>query len=167
MIAMQNNLKVATAREFASAFFEEFARTSIVDVAAAAARGRIRDRRDWWVPVLFSRLRSGRLRYPSGFIGGDEAAWDNLGAMVRANQLTPVLGPGLADGLVGARREIAQRWAKRWQMPRPSRENGWFEPQRLMPLPNAAIHPCCPLLWTGFKTNRTRCNTPRPEPSCT
>ena len=120
VIAMQNNLKVATAREFASAFFEEFAKTSVVDVAVAAARGRIRNRPDWWVPVLFSRLRSGRLRYPSGFLGGDEGAWDNLGAMVRANQLTPVLGPGLADGLVGARREIAQRWAKRWQMPLPA-----------------------------------------------
>ena len=120
VIAMQSNLTVASAREFAAAFFEEFATTSIVDAAVAAARGDIRGRPDWWVPVLFSRLRSGRLRYPSGFLGGDEAAWDNLVAMVKANQLTPVLGPGLADGLVGTRREIAHKWAKRWQMPLPA-----------------------------------------------
>jgi hypothetical protein len=120
VIAMQNNLTVRSAREFAAAFFEEFAETSIVDVAVSAARGRIRDRPDWWVPVLYSRLRSGRLRYPAGFLGGDEAAWDNLVAMVNAGQLTPVLGPGLADGLIGTRREIAQRWAKRWQMPLPA-----------------------------------------------
>jgi hypothetical protein len=117
VIAMQNNLTIRSAREFATAFFEEFAETSIVDAAVATARGRIRDRPDWWVPVLFSRLRSGRLRYPSGFLGEDDAAWDNLVAMVKADQLTPILGPGLADGLVENPQEIAQRWAKRWQMP--------------------------------------------------
>jgi len=32
-------------------------------------------------------------------------------------RLTPVLGPGLADGILGSRQEMALRWVRRWHMP--------------------------------------------------
>ena len=119
VIAMQDNVTMTTAREFASTFFGTFADDPVVDAAMATARGRVRERRDWWVPVLFSRLRSGRIRYPAGLLGGGNQAWNDLVAKAEAGELTPVLGPGLADGLIGSRRQIATNWARRWQMPLP------------------------------------------------
>ena len=41
------------------------------------------------MPVLFSRLRSGRLRYPSSLLGSASKAWDDLKAMADAGKLTP------------------------------------------------------------------------------
>lgn len=119
VVAMQDNVTMQTARVFAKSFFDEFAMGGVVDAAVAIARGRIRERQDWWVPVLFSRLRSGRIRRPSGFLSGSRRAWDDLASMATAGKLTPVLGPGLADGIVGSRSEIAANWARRWQMPLP------------------------------------------------
>jgi hypothetical protein len=120
VVAMQDNVTMQTARTFARSFFDEFAQGGVVDAAVALARGNIRERKDWWVPVLFSRLRSGRIRNPSGLLSGARQAWDDLASMTSASKLTPVLGPGLADGIVGSRSEIAANWARRWQMPLPS-----------------------------------------------
>jgi hypothetical protein len=121
VIAMQGNITMRTASDFAPAFFESFRRDGVVDQAVAMARGRIRDRRDWWKPVLFSRLRWGRTRYLSEFSDAVSAAgaWGNLKAVIDSNppRLTPVLGPGLADGIGGSRQEIALRWVRSWNMP--------------------------------------------------
>lgn len=119
VVAMQDNVTMQTARAFAKSFFDEFAEGGVVDAAMAIARGHIRERQDWWVPVLFSRLRSGRIRRPTGFLSGSHRAWDDLALMAKMGKLTPVLGPGLADGIVGSRSEIAANWARRWQMPLP------------------------------------------------
>jgi CHAT domain/SIR2-like domain len=121
VIAMQGNITMRTASDFAPAFFESFRQDGIVDQAVAEARGRIRDRQDWWMPVLFSRLRWGQTRYLSEFSDAVSAAgaWGNLTAMIDSDppRLTPVLGPGLADGIVGSRQEIALRWVRSWNMP--------------------------------------------------
>jgi SIR2-like domain len=37
--------------------------------------------------------------------------------MIRRERLTPVLGPGLADAILGSRQDVARRWVRRWQMP--------------------------------------------------
>jgi hypothetical protein len=121
VIAMQGNITMRTANEFAPVFFESFRRDGVVDQAVAVARGKIRDRRDWWMPVLFSRLRWGQTRYLSQFSDAAAAAgaWGNLEAMIDSvpPRLTPVLGPGLADGIAGSRQEIALRWVRSWNMP--------------------------------------------------
>jgi hypothetical protein len=121
VIAMQGNITMPTAGDFAIAFFESFRQDGIVDQAVAEARGRIRERPDWWMPVLFSRLRWGQTRYVSEFSDAVSAAgaWGNLAAMIDSDppRLTPVLGPGLADGIVGSRQEIALRWVRSWNMP--------------------------------------------------
>jgi hypothetical protein len=119
VVAMQGNVTMRTAGDFAPAFFEAFVEDGVVDRAMAVARAAVRDRHDWWVPVLFSRLRSGRTYYVEQFTNTEAAAetWDNLKAMITTDKFTPVLGPGLADQILGSRQEVARRWARRWQMP--------------------------------------------------
>jgi hypothetical protein len=117
VIGMQSNVTMSTAKIFAAAFFTAFARDRVVDGAMTAARGAIRPRPDWWVPVLFSRLRSGRIHQERGFTDQAEKTWNSLTTMIQTKTFTPVLGPGLADGILGSREYVASRWARRWQMP--------------------------------------------------
>jgi hypothetical protein len=61
---MQGNVTMATVEQFMPIFFEELQRDGQIDRAMAAARRAVRHRWDWWVPVLFTRLESGRLFAP-------------------------------------------------------------------------------------------------------
>ncbi|WP_434442799.1 CHAT domain-containing protein [Lentzea sp. E54] len=117
VIAMQGDVTMETAGVFASAFFKSFRDRPIVDRAMAKARTAVRERRDWWAPVLFSRLRSGRAYLDEAFTAPPNDIWEDFSALMEAGQVTPVLGPGLTDGILGSRAEIAQRWVNRWQMP--------------------------------------------------
>jgi hypothetical protein len=117
VVAMQGNVSMTTARAFAPAFFTALAQDGVVDRAMATARRAVRDRPDWWVPVLFSRLRSGRTYYKPEFTDRADNTWETLRLQMRQDQLTPVLGPGLADSILGSRQDIARRWVERWQMP--------------------------------------------------
>jgi CHAT domain/SIR2-like domain len=117
VVAMQGNVTMNTAGDFATAFFGAFFDDGLVDRAAAVARDAVRDRPDWWVPVLFSRLRSGRTYYEAQFTERMEKTWEDLPVMIRNDLFTPVLGAGLADGILGPRQTIARRWVRRWQMP--------------------------------------------------
>lgn len=117
VIAMQGNITMRTAGEFATAFFTEFAEDGVVDRAMAVARRTVRERPDWWVPVLFSRLRSGRTYYEAQFTERGEETWADLALMIRTRLVTPVLGPGLAQRILGTRQEMAEGWVKHWQMP--------------------------------------------------
>jgi hypothetical protein len=117
VIAMQSNITVGTASIFGRSFLEAFADEQVVDYAMAEARAALRDQADWWKPVLFSRLRSGRIYYEPQFTERAQSTWEILKTMMEIGNFTPVLGPGLADSLLGSREDIAQRWARRWQMP--------------------------------------------------
>ncbi|HNU05426.1 MAG TPA: SUMF1/EgtB/PvdO family nonheme iron enzyme, partial [Anaerolineae bacterium] len=61
VVAMQGNLSMATAAAFMPTFLAELRRDGQVDRAMAVARGAVRERADWWMPVLFTRLEDGRL----------------------------------------------------------------------------------------------------------
>jgi hypothetical protein len=117
VIAMQGNVSMKTAATFAPAFFAALARDGIVDEAMSSARRSIRDRPDWWVPVLFSRLRSGRTYYRPDFAERGDDTWRALKLAMETGALTPVLGPGLAHSILGSHQDIARRWVERWQMP--------------------------------------------------
>jgi hypothetical protein len=117
VVAMQGNISMTTAATFGPAFFTELARHGIVDEAMANARRAIHDRRDWWVPVLFSRLRSGRTYYRPQFAERQVSTWQALETQISQRIFTPVLGPGLSSGVLGSRPEVASRWVERWQMP--------------------------------------------------
>jgi hypothetical protein len=119
VIAMQGNVSMETARLFSTTFFTELRHDGVVDRAVAAARRELRqqDRPDWWVPALFSRLRSGRTYFKAEFTGSSDMTWERLRAAHTTGRFTPVLGPGMTDGLLGSRQAIARRWVERWQMP--------------------------------------------------
>ncbi|MEV8095167.1 SIR2 family protein [Kitasatospora sp. NPDC085879] len=117
VVAMQGNITTASADLFTPAFFKKLSEGGAVDGAMAVGRNAIRHRPDWWVPVLFSRLRSGRAYHAHTRTGGPANTWQALPVMIKTNRFTPVLGPGLADGILGSRHEIARRWVRRWQMP--------------------------------------------------
>jgi CHAT domain-containing protein len=116
VVAMQANVSLRTAQTFTQVFFAELAPHGIVDEAMAAARRSIRERLDWWVPVLFSRLRSGRMYYRPEFAERGRESWRALELQISQGSLTPVLGWGLTDSILGSRESIARRWVERWQM---------------------------------------------------
>jgi len=117
VVAMQGNISMATANIFAPAFFRELAEHGLVDQAMAAARRSISGRRDWWIPVLFSRLRSGRTYYTPKFAARKGDTWGELIDQIETGNITPVLGPELASGILGSRQDLARRWVRQWQMP--------------------------------------------------
>jgi hypothetical protein len=115
VVAMQGNVTRETVKQFMPVFFRELQTDGQIDRAMAIARGDTRDRRDSWMPVLFSRLKSGQLWYAPGFT--DEAQpfqrWRSIARSIRDGECTPILGPGLTEPLLGTRREIARRLARR------------------------------------------------------
>ncbi len=118
VIAMQGNISMVTAAQFMPRFFRELLRDGQIDRAVSVARGDVRQRPDWWMPVLFMRLKSGRIWYSPGFVEGTELEkWPAVLANIRDGDCTPILGPGLMETLIGSRREMARRWADTYHFP--------------------------------------------------
>ncbi len=119
VLAMQDKVSVQTVAEFMPVFFHELQRDGQIDRAVAVARGAVRQRPDHWVPVLFMRLKSGRIWYVPGF--GDEQdefqKWSSLVGFVQEKTCTPIIGPGLFDSFLFSRREIAMRWSEKHGFP--------------------------------------------------
>lgn len=134
VIAMQGSVSMETIATFMPVFFHELLRDGQIDRAMAVARGAVRDRPDYWMPVLFMRLRSGRIWYVPGF-GGEQdefKKWPALLSKINAEpcRCTPILGSGLTENLIGSSREIAQSWAETFHFP--------MEPSDREELPNVA-----------------------------
>jgi hypothetical protein len=116
VIAMQSDVRMTTAARFFPTFFTELLVDGQIDRAMAVARAAIAQREDWWVPVLITRLRFGRIW--SEFGGGNrDAGLDRLVINVAHNLCTPILGPGLATDWTGSPRMIARLWAERFEFP--------------------------------------------------
>jgi formylglycine-generating enzyme required for sulfatase activity len=64
VVAMQGNVSMDTAAAFMPVLLAELRRDGVVDRATAVARGAVRERPDWWMPVLFTRLSDGRVWLP-------------------------------------------------------------------------------------------------------
>lgn len=119
VLAMQDNLTMATARAFLPAFFQTLQKDGQIDRALSVARGAVRGRPDSWVPVLFMRLKSGRLWYTPGF-GDVRKGAEKLPALVRnirRGRCTPIIGPGLSEALIGSQRDIARHWSDQYRFP--------------------------------------------------
>jgi hypothetical protein len=121
VVAMQGDVSQRMVAAFMPAFFAELSRHGRIDVAMAAARrqaffeGR---HDDWWGPVLFMRLRSGRLWYTNGAADGDEfSKWPALVTSIREGKCVAVCGMGMTDSLIGSRKEIAHNWARTYSYP--------------------------------------------------
>jgi hypothetical protein len=65
------------------------------------------------------RLKSGRIQYQPGFTGqrSEMEQWRSLLQYIRHDKVTPVIGPGLTETLLGSRREVAYRWAETFGFP--------------------------------------------------
>ncbi|NTV99738.1 MAG: CHAT domain-containing protein [Oscillochloris sp.] len=61
VLAMQGLISIETAAKLMPVFFRELTRDGQIDRALAVARFAVRKRFDWWVPVLFLRVRDGML----------------------------------------------------------------------------------------------------------
>lgn len=119
VIAMQGKVTMETIAQFMPVFFSELQRDGQIDRAMAVARGVVRTRPDYWMPALFMRLKTGRIWYIPGF-GDERAGFEKWPAMLRSikrTQVTPILGPGLFEPIIGPLREIAQRWAETYHYP--------------------------------------------------
>jgi hypothetical protein len=119
VLAMQGKISMRTISGFMPVFFRELQRDGQIDRAVSVARGAMRQEPDHWMPVLFMRLKSGRIWYVPGF--GDERnefeKWQGLAGFIQEKICTPILGPGIAEPLLGSQREIAMRWAEKHGYP--------------------------------------------------
>lgn len=80
VVAMQGNISMSTAARFMPRFFKELSRDGIAAHAMAVARSYISDEQDWFVPVLYSRLKRGSAWYLPRFGRQRTARFDNLHA---------------------------------------------------------------------------------------
>jgi hypothetical protein len=119
VLAMLGSVSMKTMAEFLPVFLDALQNDGQIDVAVAAGRGRVRDRFDSWMPVLFSRLRSGRVWYKVGMegTGSEFENWEGLLTYIESGDCTPVLGSGLVESVIGSTREIARRWADTYHFP--------------------------------------------------
>ncbi|HEX4065466.1 MAG TPA: CHAT domain-containing protein [Acidobacteriaceae bacterium] len=120
VIAMQGNIFMSTAAAFMKRFFRELLVDGQIDRAMSVARGEVRKADDYWMPVLFLRLRDGRIWYEPGFGGSRESEfdkWRSICASVRAGRFIPILGPELGDDLLGGTQELARVLAERHGFP--------------------------------------------------
>jgi len=117
VVAMQGDVTMTTVEAFIPTFFQRLREHGHIDQATTEARGEIRERHDWWSPVLFMRLRSGRLWYAAGFGGSGFNKWPALLSDIYEGTCLPLLGPGMTDSLLGPRQELARNLADRYHFP--------------------------------------------------
>ena len=119
VVAMQGNVTMTTASTFLGRFFEELNDDGLPARAMAVARSTIGDRDDWYMPVLYSRLKRGSAWYRPRFGGREATLFRNLNTRMTRRKTTPVIGSGLVgeDRLLPSRQAIAREWAEARQMP--------------------------------------------------
>ena len=127
VIAMQGKVSMPTLSKFMPVFFQNLEHYGEIDRAMAIARGTVRTQFDFWMPVLYMRLKDGSLWYEPGFRGerGERVrfrGWPGLISSIRLGKCTPILGPGLYEWLVGSHPQIARSWADRYEYPLVSHE---------------------------------------------
>ncbi len=119
VIAMQGNVAIATLQAFLPVFFRELQRDGYIDRAMAVARSSIQERNDWWMPVLFMRLRSGRIWYVAGFgeDGRDFEKWPALIRNIQRGNCTPIIGQRVTESMLDPLGDFARRWADQYGFP--------------------------------------------------
>jgi hypothetical protein len=118
VIAMQANLSMQTAAQFLPVFFRELQKDGQIDRALAVARGMLRSQPDFWVPVLFMRLKTGQLWYTPGFSSQSSGSdYETELRYISRNRCTPIIGPGVLESLLGPSSDIARAWAQAFHYP--------------------------------------------------
>jgi hypothetical protein len=119
VVGMQGNVTMRTAAKFFPAFFAELRKDGVVDRAMAVARGVVSDHeQDWWMPVLYTRLKLGCGWYQPEFGEDGDVRFRALIKSIDAGMCTAVLGSGIAgERILPSREELAANWADQWLMP--------------------------------------------------
>lgn len=119
VIAMQGNVSMESIKKFMPVFFAELYKDGQIDRALAVARGTIREAHDFWMPVLFMRLKSGKVWYVPGIgEGGAEFdKWPTIVSSIKGEQCTPILGPGMYEPLTGSWSEMAAALSEQFNFP--------------------------------------------------
>lgn len=120
VLAMRQAIRLDTAKSFAEHFYRNLARDGRVDRATNEARHQlrlsIRDSDEWATPVLFLRLRDGRLWDQGRVFGptvrsaGTTVKWPALLTRIESGDFVPFLGPDVGRGLLLSREELATHW---------------------------------------------------------
>ena len=118
---MQDLVSVETAAAFSRTFYQRLLLHGQADLAANEARAAIMTARlpGASIPVLFSRLQSGRLLGERGIITSDRADlfWPFLLENVDQGLCTAFLGPRVTEGLLSSEEALAQKLADRYGYP--------------------------------------------------
>jgi hypothetical protein len=119
VLAPQGIIAVDSWRRFLNKFFEKLHERGDMARALSAARKKIRDHDDWWIPVLLSRRKSGYLKYRVGFESQQTSSkkWESLLDSIKRDQCLPILGPGMVQPYVGSRQYIAKVLSDRYYFP--------------------------------------------------
>lgn len=119
VIAMQGNISMESVKKFMPVFFAELYKDGQIDRALAVARGTVRTAMDFWMPVLFMRLKSGKIWYVPGIGDGgkDFDKWPTIVSSIQGEQCTPILGPGLYEPLIGSWQQMAQSLSDQFSFP--------------------------------------------------
>jgi hypothetical protein len=117
VLAMHGNVTMGTVETFIPTFLDRLQEHGRIDQAATEARSEIGGRLDWWAPVLFMRLRSGRLWYAAGFGTKGFGKWPALVDDIFERTCLPLLGPGMTDAILGTRQQLARDLANRYGFP--------------------------------------------------
>jgi hypothetical protein len=119
VIGMQGDVTMSTAATFLPTFFDELNTDGIPARAMAIARRSVRGRPDWYMPVLYSRLKRGRSWYLPRFGAHGNTIFTNLHRRINAGHCIPIIGSGIAgeDEVVPSRQDFAAEWVRRRQIP--------------------------------------------------
>jgi hypothetical protein len=119
VLAMHGNVTVDTVKLFMPAFFGRLRETGSLYEAVLQGRRAVgqANRPDWWAPVLFTRLRSGRVWFEPGFHASTSHRWPTFLQSIKNEYCTPIIGPRLSEGFLISRVRAAAGIAARWQVP--------------------------------------------------
>jgi hypothetical protein len=119
VLAMQGKITFETVRLLIPRFFRELAQDGQIDRALAVARGLVRARPDSLLPVLYLRLRNGRIWYEPRFTGGrnELGQWRALCECVHKGKFIPILGTHLDESGFGDTAELARQLATKVAWP--------------------------------------------------
>ncbi len=115
VVAMQEEVEIEDAGRFAAEFYGHLLKEGVVDLAANHGRAALlaEGSPDAGAPVVFLRLREGRLFGRRGEIKGEEesAFWGSLLDALGERNCVPILGSGLLEGLLPSPGELARELA--------------------------------------------------------
>ncbi len=120
VLAMQDLVAVDTARELARMFYRRLLEHGRADLAANEARSAVLTKKlpGASIPVLFQRLRSGRLLARRGKISKDpDLFWPFLVEKLDRGHCVSFLGPRVLAGLVSDRRTLSRKLADKYGYP--------------------------------------------------